>query len=335
VFSLLTAPYPSALACLRLSCKAEDLPLTSGTLPLDASSAPRLIELAGIDSGLCGQSPDGSYWFTPHGGPGVAKALRSALLASGFRELTESSSDPDFAASLLSSGLKLNHYRRTILDMLPNAVSPAALRLLLSALHAPQPTKSDFDPRAIMAAWPTVAPWLMRPLVVLLGPPNAGKSTLFNRLVDQGAAIVSSAPGTTRDVLTGSWTLPNGAVVELADMPGMRADIETDSPGEREGIAIAREWSSRAACRLVLAPCNSEHEPHDEGLHIGTMCDQFAPPGWADLCISSKTGEGLDLLANSVMGHLLREPEGVLLPLSASMALEMLLPNSYAKWFEY
>lgn len=58
------------------------------------------------------------------------------------------------------------------------------------------------------------------PRVVLLGEPNAGKSSLFNALVVGGEALVSDVPGTTRDALAAVWTLPGGAAVRLFDTAG-------------------------------------------------------------------------------------------------------------------
>ena len=59
------------------------------------------------------------------------------------------------------------------------------------------------------------------PRTVLVGAPNAGKSTLWNRLVKGGRAIESDVRGTTRDALEGVWELaPGGVRVRLIDLPG-------------------------------------------------------------------------------------------------------------------
>jgi tRNA modification GTPase len=82
--------------------------------------------------------------------------------------------------------------------------------------------------------------------VAIAGPPNAGKSTLFNRLARREAAIVSPFPGTTRDVLEVHLDL-GGYPVTMLDTAGMR---ETDDPIEREGVRRASEQA--AAADLVL-----------------------------------------------------------------------------------
>lgn len=85
--------------------------------------------------------------------------------------------------------------------------------------------------------------------VALAGPPNAGKSTLFNRLLDDDAAIVSPQAGTTRDVLVRHFAL-EGIPFTLVDMAGLR-EAGTDAI-ETLGIARAREELDRADCVLWL-----------------------------------------------------------------------------------
>jgi len=82
--------------------------------------------------------------------------------------------------------------------------------------------------------------------VAIAGPPNAGKSTLFNRLARREAAIVSPFPGTTRDVLELHLDL-GGYPVTVLDTAGIR---ETVDPIEREGVRRASEQS--AGADLVL-----------------------------------------------------------------------------------
>ncbi len=83
-------------------------------------------------------------------------------------------------------------------------------------------------------------------VVAIAGPPNAGKSTLLNRLARREAAIVSPYPGTTRDVIEVHLDL-DGYPVTLLDTAGIR---ESDDPVEREGVRRAR--ARAAAADLVL-----------------------------------------------------------------------------------
>jgi tRNA modification GTPase len=83
-------------------------------------------------------------------------------------------------------------------------------------------------------------------VVAIAGPPNAGKSTLLNRIAKREVAIVSPQAGTTRDVIEVHLDL-GGYPVTLLDTAGVR---ETDDPVEQEGVRRARERA--AAADLVL-----------------------------------------------------------------------------------
>lgn len=92
--------------------------------------------------------------------------------------------------------------------------------------------------------------------VVLYGPVNAGKSTLFNRLVGAARALVDPEPGTTRDVLEARIEL-GGLAVTLVDTAGLRGD-----PGRLEalGIARAREALKGADVAVLLVPPDATSE---------------------------------------------------------------------------
>ena len=90
--------------------------------------------------------------------------------------------------------------------------------------------------------------------IVIAGPPNAGKSSLFNALVGAHRAIVTAIPGTTRDLLT-----------EVVDLGGMRATLvdtagigESIDPIEVEGIRRARE--AAAVSDLILLVCDGSSQ---------------------------------------------------------------------------
>jgi tRNA modification GTPase len=89
--------------------------------------------------------------------------------------------------------------------------------------------------------------------VVLLGRPNAGKSSLLNRLVGRPAAIVSPTPGTTRDVVEAPLAL-GGFQLLVADTAGLRgADDGSDSAGDWPADEVEREGIARARARAVVA----------------------------------------------------------------------------------
>jgi tRNA modification GTPase len=90
-------------------------------------------------------------------------------------------------------------------------------------------------------------------VVAIAGPPNAGKSTLLNRLARREAAIVSPFAGTTRDVIEVHLDL-GGYPVTLLDTAGIR---ETNDPVEREGVARARKRAGEADLVLWVEEAGS------------------------------------------------------------------------------
>ena len=94
--------------------------------------------------------------------------------------------------------------------------------------------------------------------LAIVGRPNAGKSSLFNRLVERDRAIVTATPGTTRDLVTERISL-EGIPLELVDTAGLRESLEEV---EQLGIARSREALADAAIVLVVLdatqPLNEE-----------------------------------------------------------------------------
>jgi tRNA modification GTPase len=94
--------------------------------------------------------------------------------------------------------------------------------------------------------------------VALVGAPNAGKSSLFNALTRRDAAIVTSRPGTTRDVLEAPLII-GGYKVLLADTAGVR---EASDEIEVEGVRRALAWAEDADLRLwVIDPFETAPDP--------------------------------------------------------------------------
>jgi len=93
--------------------------------------------------------------------------------------------------------------------------------------------------------------------VVLAGPPNAGKSSLLNALARREVAIVSSEPGTTRDVLEVHLDLGGYAVI-VADTAGLR---DSSGPIEIEGMRRARERASRSDLVVWIADVTQPEPP--------------------------------------------------------------------------
>ncbi|MFT5679530.1 MAG: tRNA modification GTPase [Myxococcota bacterium] len=149
--------------------------------------------------------------------------------------------------------------------------------------------------------------------VALIGSVNAGKSSLFNRLVGTGRALVSPTPGTTRDVVERSVLL-DGLEVRYLDTAGERG--ETNDPIEAAGIALGRTMTAEADLLLLLTPLSEAPSPAwpelldrtaaFPRLRIGTHADlpahASAPP--VDLSVSSTTGDGVAVLKAAIRARL-------------------------------
>lgn len=158
--------------------------------------------------------------------------------------------------------------------------------------------------------------------VVLLGRPNAGKSSLLNALLGYERAIVTSQPGTTRDVLEERLSL-DGIPLRLTDTAGLR---ETHDEAERMGVLRAQAALENADIAVVLldssAPLAQEDfdllaaTAHTPRILLFTKADLTrawgsevlsspqtpeAPlPGEQPLSVSARTGEGLPALCERI-----------------------------------
>lgn len=158
--------------------------------------------------------------------------------------------------------------------------------------------------------------------VVICGLPNAGKSSLLNRLTGEQIAIVADLPGTTRDVLRESMQI-DGLTVNLVDTAGLRS---TSDFIEAEGVRRARAEMTKADLVLYLVDAAADREAGDGAPHVSAetrgvptrgvptnvpmalvfnKIDLLGMPAHidanarpAEIHVSAKTGEGLDLLRN-------------------------------------
>jgi tRNA modification GTPase len=94
--------------------------------------------------------------------------------------------------------------------------------------------------------------------LAIVGRPNVGKSSLFNRLVERERAIVTAAPGTTRDTVTERIAL-DGIPLELVDTAGLREGVE-----EAEQLGIARSREALADAALVVVVVDATQKLNDE-----------------------------------------------------------------------
>lgn len=140
---------------------------------------------------------------------------------------------------------------------------------------------------------------------VILGIPNAGKSSLLNLLAKRDVAIVSDQPGTTRDVIEVHLDL-DGYPVTLADTAGLR---ETENAIEQEGIRRARQRADQADFRLIVIDATEDLKKQLSVVNKITPYDvvilnksDLATPSLEipdvvrPILMSSKTGDGVELL---------------------------------------
>ena len=149
---------------------------------------------------------------------------------------------------------------------------------------------------------------------VICGRPNAGKSSLYNRILGREAAIVTDIEGTTRDVLTENASLGK-VTLRLFDTAGLR---DTENPVERIGIEKAEKALEEAELILAVFDVSREVDEEDRALAsrlqkcdatviavlnktdavVGTIDDFYKNAFAHSVSISAKEGAGMDALAN-------------------------------------
>tara|TARA_R110002020_G_scaffold83397_1_gene206797 strand:+ start:194415 stop:195749 length:1335 start_codon:yes stop_codon:yes gene_type:complete len=141
--------------------------------------------------------------------------------------------------------------------------------------------------------------------VAIIGAPNAGKSTLLNRLARREAAIVTAKAGTTRDVIEVRRVL-GGHVVWIADTAGLRV---TDDEIEAEGVRRAEMAARDADLRLFVLDASEPDTSHLSAdyrlatdIVVVNKSDLGAAPQGvsADHLISAKDGSGVDALEQAI-----------------------------------
>lgn len=143
--------------------------------------------------------------------------------------------------------------------------------------------------------------------VAIIGNPNAGKSTLLNRMAGREAALTSEIAGTTRDVVEVRMDLL-GLPVTFLDTAGLR---ETDDPVEAMGVARARDRARSADLRVILTeqgdlPEGIALEPQD--IVVDGKSDRFS--GNNEYQVSGVTGQGVDRLTQAVAQQLEAQASG-------------------------
>lgn len=152
-------------------------------------------------------------------------------------------------------------------------------------------------------------------LVVIAGPPNAGKSSLFNALLGTDRALVTELPGTTRDTIEASTAL-EGWPIRLADTAGL---WEAPNRLDRLGVEISRRYLGGADLLLACVPAGEE--PSEEmqrladreggeggdAILVRTKADlevDAESPERRGIAVSIVTGRGLDVLRREIVNRI-------------------------------
>jgi len=169
--------------------------------------------------------------------------------------------------------------------------------------------------------------------LAIVGRPNAGKSSLFNRLIERERAIVTATPGTTRDLVTERVAI-HGIPVELIDTAGLR-----ESADEAESLGIAKSHEAMADADIVLLvldasqPSNAKDDSLLESIagrpHIVVANkSDLAHHATTALSTSALTGEGIPALRNAILalaGGSAQSETGMLTNLRQRQAIESAL----------
>jgi tRNA modification GTPase len=296
-----TAPRPGAIAVAHLSGDAAAVERALAALTGRAAPAPGELawrRLGAIDDGVVARVAPGHALVMPHAGPRIRALLdaRMSGLGAGLGG-THHDHYPEASGEL----------ERRMLSTLARAASPLAIDLL-----AAQPARwraagwtpgyeGERDARDLRLAR-LVDP----PRVAIVGPANAGKSTLLNALAGRTVAIAHDEPGTTRDAVCARIDLA-GVVADVFDTPGVRERMD---PVERAASELAARalahadlvvelsapglgWAAppRAADAAVLRVLNQRDRPDAAG------CGERPS---AAVAVSARTRDGLAGLVDAM-----------------------------------
>ncbi len=277
--------------------------------------------------GPCSFTGEDVAEFHVHGSRAVERALADALAAAGARAAEAG----EFTRRALRNGkldlaqvealgdlldAETEAQRRQALGQLDGRLSALAegWRRRLIAILAPLEADIDFPdeegvPAAVAARAGPEIEVLLQELrayardsdrirtirdgvkVAIIGAPNAGKSTLLNRLAGSDLAIVSGLPGTTRDVIEARLDLA-GLPVLLADTAGLR---EAEDAIEAEGIRRTRHRADAADLRVLVVDALTLGQQSPTGMAEGLLRD-------GDLVVVNKVDVGGGVLGGSPPG---------------------------------
>jgi tRNA modification GTPase len=259
-----------------------------------------------------------------HGGDAAVQKIQDALVASGCvvdvgqSWMTSERQDP-LSIAAWESMIEARTRRGALLML---AQYHGALRHRLDEiLLAMRSGQQDVARAGLqqLGRWVDVGLHVTEPWkVALLGPPNAGKSSLVNALLGFHRSIVHDQPGTTRDLVS-THTAWDGWPVQLMDTAGLRDDAEG-----LEQAGINKAWQQHAEVDLVLlvfegqlewsGDCQRLYESFPSALVVYNKSDLTDEVDVSDrpagILTSTVTGEGLESLIEKMLAQLVPESPG-------------------------
>ncbi len=234
---LATPPGLGGIAALWLTgtpaeLAAVDRQIVGKPLPAGAVARGTVRDKTGLLDEVLLAAVAGRRILTGHGGTATALALLNHFIARGARET-------DAAPGMWAA---TNAVQTAVDTLLPSCRTETQAALLLTCREALSPVLAQTRDIDDLRARLVFAQNLLRPrTVAILGKPNAGKSSLLNRLTGEQRALVHAAPGTTRDPVAARVDI-GGYDVALVDTAGFRdeSDALEKAAQDRAGIAAAR-----------------------------------------------------------------------------------------------
>ncbi|MEQ8850874.1 MAG: GTPase [Phycisphaerales bacterium] len=252
-----------------------------------------------IDVGVAARWNERSCHLMPHGG---ARVIRSMLAWLADADIERAASAPDAFPEATSA------FEARLLALVALAPSPRAVPLLLDQVHRQ-------DRESVSPSHRRLLDRLMTPPVVLaIGPPNVGKSTLVNRLAGRRVAVAADTPGVTRDHV-GVSLIVDGLAIRWVDLPGVR---EAADPRERtlESAAWAAAAPVLEAASLVVQCADSESPFVDAPpaevasdaavLRCGLKAD-LGPVAGAEIEVSAMEDRGVLTLCQTIRRRLVSD----------------------------
>jgi len=307
---LLTSRTPGAVAVIQLvgECDRVIRALTGKSLPRPGRVALR--DLAGIDSAVVTRVSDDSLLVMPHGGPRLITRILEALAQHGCPPI-----DTVPPPAVLYPEAE-DEFEALMLAALAEAQSSAAIELLLRQPRLWRNWDRQKHPLHMLRERAVILQRLIHPpLVALVGPVNAGKSTLTNALAGRDTSLTSPLPGTTRDYVGVTLDL-QGLTVNWIDTPGIGS---THDSLDEQAKELLRLTLPRADLVIWAAPPDASFPPDEQELaaagidHVDLLviskCDLADPAEVEKICRSSPvpclgcsalTGEGSAALCHAV-----------------------------------